>query len=122
MGLLVGLVVGLGLVVLVFYFGFGEGFVNMMMIGLLILVVVMVIGFVMCKKVVVVVSQQGGMQYVGVGYGGKQLFKLDFILVGGFFVYVLVVNMEIVLISVLILVDFDVEGFVCNVKVNFICL
>jgi predicted lipid-binding transport protein (Tim44 family) len=66
MGPLAGLAAGLGLAALASHLGFGEGFANMLMIGLLVMVAFAAFRFFMAKRAA---SQGGGMAYAGAGAG-----------------------------------------------------
>lgn len=66
MGPLAGLAAGLGLAALASHLGFGEGFANMLMIGLLVMAAFAAFRFFMARRAA---SQGGGMAYAGAGAG-----------------------------------------------------
>ena len=69
MGPLAGLAAGLGLAALASHLGFGEGFANMLMIGLLVMAAFAAFRFFMARRAA---SQGGGMAYAGAGAGASQ--------------------------------------------------
>lgn len=67
MGPIAGLAAGLGLAALASHLGFGEGFANLLMIGLLVMVAFAAFRFFMARRAA---SQGGGLAYAGAGAGG----------------------------------------------------
>lgn len=125
MGPLAGLAAGLGLAALASHLGFGEGFANLLMIGLLVMVAFAAFRFFMAKRAA---SQGGGMAYAGAAAGAGQpdpgnLFRMPPAgnntapAAGGS-----MIGANLQGAQPRIPADFDVAAFERNAKVNFIRL
>lgn len=69
MGPVAGLAAGLGLAALASHLGFGEELANLLMIGLLVMAALAVFGFIMRKRAMARMGDQGGLAYAGAGAG-----------------------------------------------------
>ena len=123
MGPLAGLAAGLGLAALASHLGFGEGFANMLMIGLLVMVAFAAFRFFMAKRAA---SQGGGMAYAGAGAGQanpNNSFRMPSTSGGGAPVGGgSMIGSNLQGAQSTIPADFDVAGFERNAKVNYIRL
>ena len=125
MGPLAGLAAGLGLAALASHLGFGEGFANMLMIGLLVMAAFAAFRFFMARRAA---SQGGGMAYAGAGAGAGQAnpgntFRMPSTSGGSAPVgggSMIGANLQGAQPS--IPADFDVAAFERNAKVNYIRL
>ena len=121
MGPLAGLAAGLGLAALASHLGFGEGFANMLMIGLLVMAAFAAFRFFMAKRAA---SQGGGMAYAGSGAGTpNNSFRTQSTSGGGAPVgggSMIGANLQGA--QPRIPADFDVAAFERNAKVNYIRL
>lgn len=129
MGPIAGLAAGLGLAALASHLGFGEGFANMLMIGLLVVAAIAAFRFFAARNRPA--AQSGGMAYAGAGGGNPSpnAFKAPNASAGNGFN-----NGGSIIGSAIgggsaapttaahIPADFDVAGFERNAKVNFIRL
>jgi predicted lipid-binding transport protein (Tim44 family) len=118
MGPLAGLAAGFGLAALASYFGFGEQFASMLMIGLLVIVVMAVIGFVMRRRTASLQSTAAGdrsLQHASANaYNpGTNRGAYELSMPAASAPNSAARNVP---------VDFDVDGFVRNAKVSFIRL
>ncbi|MEZ5645869.1 MAG: TIM44-like domain-containing protein [Burkholderiaceae bacterium] len=126
MGPIAGLAAGLGLAALASHLGFGEGFANMLMIGLLVAAAVGVIGFLMRRKG----GTQGTMAYAGASAGQRDTGPAAFRMpvsptadqastppAGGS-----MIGAHLQPAASHIPADFDAAGFARNAKVQFIRL
>lgn len=125
MGPLAGLAAGLGLAALASHLGFGEGFANMLMIGLLVMVAFAAFRFFMARRAT---AQGNGMAYAGAGAGAGQANPDNVFRVppagnntapaaGGS-----MIGANLQGAQPNIPADFDVAAFERNAKVNFIRL
>lgn len=125
LGPVAGLAAGLGLAALASHLGFGEGFANLLMIGLLVMVAFAAFRFFMARRAA---SQAGGMAYAGAGAGAgspNNTFRMPAspaqtgaaAASGGSMIGA---NLQGAQPS--IPADFDVAGFERNAKVNYIRL
>lgn len=125
LGPVAGLAAGLGLAALASHLGFGEGFANMLMVGLLVMVAFAAFRFFMAKRAA---SQGGGMAYAGAGAGTGQsnpgnVFRMPPAgnstapAAGGS-----MIGANLQGAQPRIPADFDVAAFERNAKVNFIRL
>jgi len=71
LGPIAGLAAGIGLMALASHFGFGEAMANMLMMGLLIMAVLAVVGFILRKRAMAKMGNNGGMAYAGAGAGAS---------------------------------------------------
>lgn len=123
MGPLAGLAAGLGLAALASHLGFGEGFANMLMIGLLVMVAFAVFRMFMARRSG---PQAGGMAYAGAGAGSASpgnVFRMPpasggAAAAGGGSM----IGANLQGAQPRIPADFDVAGFERNAKVNYIRL
>lgn len=69
MGPVAGLAAGLGLAALASHLGFGEELANLLMIGLLVMAALAVFGFIMRKRAMARMGDNGGLAYAGAGAG-----------------------------------------------------
>lgn len=122
LGPVAGLAAGLGLAALASHLGFGEGFANMLMIGLLVMAAFAAFRFFMAKRAA---SQGGGMAYAGAGAGApNNTFRMPTspapsgaAATGGS-----MIGANLQGAQPRIPADFDVAAFERNAKVNFIRL
>lgn len=124
MGPLAGLAAGLGLAALASHLGFGEGFANLLMIGLLVMVAFAAFRFFMAKRAA---SQGGGMAYAGAGAGAgspNNSFRMPTnpAQAGGTSVGGSMIGANLQGAQPRIPADFDVAAFERNAKVNYIRL
>lgn len=125
MGPVAGLAAGLGLAALASHLGLGEGFANILMIGLLVMAAIAVFRLLARNRA----AQQGGsMNYAGAGAGqGQQpnAFRMPAPPASGSAAGGSMIGSAIgaqAPVAAAIPADFDVAGFVRNAKVNFIRL
>lgn len=130
MGPIAGLAAGLGLAALASHLGFGEGFANMLMIGLLLLAAFAAFRFFMAKRAA---SQGGNAAYAGAAAGtgdaGNNTFRLPSTPANsgptggsGFSQGGPMIGANLQQPVGLIPANFDVPAFVRNAKVNYMRL
>lgn len=113
LGPLAGLAAGLGIAALLSQFGLGEEFATLVMVMLLVMAAVFVVRLLMKKR-----SPDAGMQYAGPGNAAKQdftptRFESSAVGAGATAAGAIVRNIP---------VDFDVDGFLRQAKLNFVRL